>query len=150
MFPSHVACYPPLSKKPAWVLTLKTLYKVRGGCVLVVPDRSDRAGFSADLVDAHRIVCVRVRLGCWRRRTVDPSAKLLVCRFFFCGVRSIGSKFLPSLAKKNMTKKGRLSSLELKKEHPLKSSSVAVFVDVFVVVLFRFGSFCFVLFVFLP
>ncbi|CAN0079411.1 unnamed protein product [Pylaiella littoralis] len=27
LFPSHVACYPPLSKKPAWVLPLKTLRK---------------------------------------------------------------------------------------------------------------------------
>lgn len=28
LFPSHVACYPPLSKKPAWVLPLRTLHTV--------------------------------------------------------------------------------------------------------------------------
>lgn len=28
LFPSHVACYMPLSKKPAWVLPLRTLHKV--------------------------------------------------------------------------------------------------------------------------
>lgn len=30
LFPSHVACYMPLSKKPAWLLPLRTLHKVGG------------------------------------------------------------------------------------------------------------------------